>query len=142
MRYITNVLDPATLPAEYVVALYGQRWGIEEAFAVVKRLLGLAYLWTGGQNGLHVQVWASWILYMVLLDLRDAVAEELGRPADALSVERVYRGLYHFTQAYHRGEATDPVAYLAAEAQGLGIIKRKPPRALARLPDLTNGAVP
>lgn len=141
-RYVTNVLDPAQLPAEYVVALYGHRWRIEEAFAVVKRLLGLAYLWTGGQNGLQVQVWASWILYVVLIDLRDAVAEELGRPADALSVEMVYRGLYHFTQAYHRGEATDPVAYLAAQAKGLGIIKRKPSRALARLPALTSAAAP
>jgi hypothetical protein len=37
----------------------------------------------------------------------------------------VYRGLYHFTQAYHRGDATDPVAYLAAKAQSLGILKRK-----------------
>jgi Transposase DDE domain len=141
-RYVTNVLDPARLPAEYVAALYGHRWRIEEAFALVKRLLGLAYLWTGGQNGIQVQVWATWILYVVLIDLRDAVAEALGRPADAISVEMVYRGLYHFTQAYHRGEATDPVAYLAAEAKGLGLIKQRPPRALARLPDLTNVADP
>jgi len=33
--------------------------------------------------------------------------------------------LYHFTQAYHRGEATDPVQYLAENAKDLGIIKRK-----------------
>jgi hypothetical protein len=37
----------------------------------------------------------------------------------------VYRGLYHFTQAYQRGEADDPVGYLAANAATLGIIKRK-----------------
>ena len=139
-RYVTNVLDPGVLPAEYVVALYGQRWRIEEAFAVVKRLLGLAYFWTGGQNGITVQVWATWILYSVLVDLRDAVAEELAQPADALSLEMVYRALYHFTQAYHRGETTDPIAYLAADAKGLGLLKHKRPRALARLPDLTIGA--
>ncbi len=139
-RYLTNVLDPAVLPAEYVVALYGHRWRIEEAFAVVKRLLGLAYFWTGGENGITVQVWATWILYVVLVDLRDAVAEELGRPADALSLEMVYRALYQFTQAYHRGETTDPVGYLAAEAKGLGLLKQKRPRALARLPDLTSAA--
>jgi hypothetical protein len=83
------VLAPAGLPAAYVVALYGHRWRIEEAFAVVKRLLGLAYFWTGGQKGITVQVWASWILYVVLVDLRDAVAEELAQPADALSLEMV-----------------------------------------------------
>jgi hypothetical protein len=37
----------------------------------------------------------------------------------------VYRGLYHFTQADHRGKADDPVAYLAANAETLGIVKRK-----------------
>jgi Transposase DDE domain len=141
-RYVTNVLDPAVLPAEYVVTLYGQRWRIEEAFAVVKRLLGLAYFWTGGENGITVQVWATWILYVVLVDLRDAVAEELAQPADALSLEMVYRALYHFTQAYHRGETTDPIAYLGAEAKGLGLLKQKRPRALARLPDLTTEADP
>jgi hypothetical protein len=113
------------LPAEYVVALYWQRWRIEDAFNVVKRLLGLAYFWTGSINGVQVQVWASWILYAVLVDLTDAVAQALNKPFQALSMEMVYRGLYHFTQAHHRGKADDPIAYLAADAVGLGIIKHK-----------------
>ena len=124
-RYLTNVVEVEMLPAEYVVALYWQRWRIEDAFNVVKRLLGLAYFWTGSINGVQVQVWASWILYAVLIDLTDAVAQVLNKPFQALSVEMVYRGLYHFTQAHHRGKADDVVAYLAAEAEGLGIIKRK-----------------
>ena len=37
----------------------------------------------------------------------------------------VYRSLYHFTQPYHHGETADVVAYLATNAQWLGIIKRK-----------------
>ncbi|MDP9381816.1 MAG: hypothetical protein M3Q29_17055, partial [Chloroflexota bacterium] len=44
-----------------------------------------------------------------------------------LSIEMVYRGLYHFTQAYHRGDASDPVSYLAANAKQLGILKRPRP---------------
>jgi hypothetical protein len=124
-RYLTNVLDPRMLPAEYVVALYWQRWRIEDSFNVIKRLLGLAYFWTGSINGIQNQVWATWILYAVLVDLTDAVAEALSRPFHALSIEMVYRGLYHFTVAHHRGKAEDPIAYLAADAQGLGIIKRQ-----------------
>jgi Transposase DDE domain len=124
-RYLTNVVEPRVLPAEYVVALYWQRWRIEDAFNIVKRLLGLAYFWTGSINGVQVQVWATWILYAVLVDLTDAVAQALNKPFQALSLEMVYRGLYHFTQAYHRGAADDPVAYLAANAASLGIIKRK-----------------
>jgi Transposase DDE domain len=124
-RYLTNVLDPTVLPAPYVVALYYQRWRIEDAINLVKRLLGLAYFWTGSSNGVQVQVWATWLLYAVLVDLTDAVAEALDVPFQEVSVEMVYRGLYHFTQAYHRGEADDPVAYLAAKAKLLGILKRK-----------------
>jgi hypothetical protein len=124
-RYLTNVVDPKMLPSEYVVALYWQRWRIEDAFNIVKRLLGLAYFWTGSLNGVQTQVWATWIIYAVLVDLTDAVAEALGQPFRAVSIEMVYRGLYHFTQAYHRGAASDPVAYLAAKANALGILKRK-----------------
>jgi hypothetical protein len=124
-RYLSNVVDPQLLPAEYLVALYWQRWRIEDAFNAVKRLLGLAYFWVGSSNGVQVQLWATWLLYAVLVDLSDAVAEALGRPLQDVSLEMVYRGLYHFTQAYHRGEAHDPVSYLAAKAKQLGILKRK-----------------
>jgi hypothetical protein len=138
-RYLTNGLDPQRLPPLYVVALYRQRWRIEDAFAIVKRLLGLAYFWTGSVNGVELQVWATWLLYAVLVDLTDAVAEALNRPFTELSVEMVYRSVYHFTQAFHRGAATDPVAYLAENADWLGIIKRKRKKAStdAGWPDLT-----
>lgn len=122
--YLTNVLDPNILSPADVIDLYGRRWRIEESFLIVKRLLGLAYLWTGAFNGIAMQIWATWLLYAVLIDLSDAVAEELNLPLDRISVEMVYRSLYYFAGAYHRGEASDPVAYLAA-ATDLGIVKRR-----------------
>jgi len=64
-------------------------------------------------------------LYAVLIDLTDAVAEALRKPFQDISIEMVYRGLYHFTQARHRNMADDPVAYLATKAKRLGIVKRK-----------------
>ncbi len=123
-RYLTNVLDPAVLPAGSVMALYWQRWRLEDAFAVVKRLLGLAYFWSGSSNGVQVQLWATWLVYAVLVDLTDAVAAELEKPFAGLSLEMVYRGLYHFTQASQRGLADDIVVYLAVNARWLGILKR------------------
>ena len=107
------------------MALDWQRWPVEDAFTVVKRLLGLAYVWVGSINGIMVQVWATGLLYAVLVDLTDAVAESLNRPFSALSMAMVFRGLYHFTQAHHRGEAEDPLSYLATNAKELGILKRK-----------------
>jgi hypothetical protein len=123
-RYLTNELDAQVLPPEYAVALYYQRWRIEDGYAVVKRLLGLAYFWVGSANGVQLQLWATWLLYAVLVDLTDAVAEALNQPFAALSLEMVYRSLYFFTGAYQRGEASDVVPYLAAEARALGILKR------------------
>jgi hypothetical protein len=123
-RYLTNVLDPSVLPADLVAALYRRRWRIEEAFLVVKRLLGFAYLWVGAENGIQLQLWATWLLYAILIDLTDAVAQELDVVFDALSVEMVFRGLYHFTMAYHRGETEEVVSYLAQQARRLAILKR------------------
>ena len=124
-RYLTNELDSERLPTAYVVALYYQRWRIEDAYAIVKRLLGLAYFWCGSQNAVEMQLWATWLLYAVLIDLCDAVAEALNQPFAAISMEMVYRSLYFFTQARQRGEATDIVAYLATNTKWLGIVKRK-----------------
>ena len=93
---------------------------------LVKRLLGLAYLWSGAFNGISLQVWATWLLYGVLVDLSDAVAEALKVPLEQISLEMVYRGLYHFTVAHQQGQASDPVAYLAAPEQAdLDIVKRR-----------------
>ena len=133
-RYVTSVLDPNVLPAVYVADLYRRRWRIEEAFAVLKRLLGLSYLWTGSLNGVLLQVWSTWLFYAILIDLADGVAEELVLPFDRISLEMVFRGLYHFSQAYNRGEATDPVKYLAApENRDLGVVKRLRKKKVLRL---------
>ena len=127
--YITSVLDPQVLPPYVVADLYRRRWRLEQAFHTVKRLLGLSYLWTGSVNGVKLQVWATWLFYAVLVDLGDALADELSLPFDRISFEMVYRGLYHFSVAYDKGRATDPVKYFAAkENQDLGVVKalRKP----------------
>jgi IS4 transposase len=124
-RFVTSVTDEQVLSAVTVAGLYGHRWRIEEAFRTVKRLLGLAYFFGGSQNAVQVQVCGTWLLYAVLVDLTDAVAEEMRRPLSALSLEMVYRGLYHYSQARQRGETQSPVAYLAAEAPALAILKQR-----------------
>ena len=124
-RYLTNELDPTRLPVVYVVALYWQRGRIEDAYKLVKRLLGLAYFWVGSENGVTLQLWATWLLYAVLVDLSDEVAGELGVPLADIYLEMVYRSLYFCVNAIHRGDATDPVSYLVANAKLFGLIKRK-----------------
>ena len=127
--YVTSVLEPEILPPFVVADLYRRRWRIEEAFSTVKRLLGLSYLWTGSNNGIKLQLWATWLFFAVLVDLGDSVADELGLAFERISLEMLYRGLYHFGVARRARKASDPVAYFAApENQDLGVVKilRKP----------------
>ena len=143
--YLTSVLDPEILPPYVVIDLYQKRWRIEDAFNTVKRLLGLSYLWTGSINGIKLQIWATWLFYAVLVDLGDAVADEISLPVDRISLEMIYRGLYYFHGASCRGEASDPVKYFARPdiQKCLGIVKRqrKPKQKLivAPFPDKQRG---
>jgi hypothetical protein len=145
-RYLSNELDADKLPAHYLVALYWQRWRIEDAYNTIKRNLGLAYLWCGAQNAIEMQLAATWILFVVLVDLTDAIAETLNKRFTALSMEMVYRSLPFFALAYHQGRATDLVAFLASRAQQFGILKRQRnrdrPPLLRTLMDLTSAANP
>ncbi len=128
--YLTSVLEPTILPPYVVADLYRKRWRIEQAFNTVKRLLGLSYLWTGSINGIKLQIWATWLFYAVVMDLGDAVADELALPVDRISLEMIYRGLYHFAVARQKGLTNDPIKYFATEEnRDLGIVKsiRKPP---------------
>lgn len=122
-HYLTNVLDPQVLTPQQVCELYRRRWRIEDAFLLTKRLLGLSYLWGTSPNGVEIQLYATWIFYAVLTDLCHEVAQALGQPLERISVEMVFRGLYHFSRAVHTGEATDVVVFLAAEAKLLGLVK-------------------
>ena len=73
-----------------------------------------------------MQIWGTWLFYAVLVDLGDAVADELSLPFDQISLEMIYRGLYHFYVAHQKGFASDPVKYFAApENRDLGIVKRQ-----------------
>ena len=80
-----------------------------------------------------------------MVDLGDAVAEELSLPFDEILLKMIYRGLYHFTRAHQKGKVTDPVKYFADDQnKDLGIVKqkRKPNKKLivAPFPDLQRGS--
>jgi len=47
------------------------------------------------------------------------------RLRERISVEMVFRGLYHFARAFLRGEATDVVVYFKSKAKLLGLVKAR-----------------
>ena len=78
--------------------LYRRRWRIEDAFNTAKRLLTLSYLWTGSVNGIQLQIWATWLFYAILVDLGDAVADEMSLPFDRISLEMLFLSLIHISE--------------------------------------------
>ena len=124
--WVTTELDPERLSAEQVIALYAQRWRIEEAFLQCKRLLNLSYLWGSSANAIALQVWATGLLYGVLVALCGEAAMALAVPPERISRERLYRSLYHYAGAVQRGERRGFIAWLADPKQrDLGIVKRQ-----------------
>lgn len=121
--YLTNVIDPNLLSAQQVCDLYCQRWRIEEAFLLTKRLLGLAYLWVGGSNGVQIQLYATWLFYAVLIDLCAEVAVALRQPLERISIEMVFRCLYHFSRARQQGRADELLPFLVQFHQSFGLVK-------------------
>ncbi|MFO0840771.1 MAG: transposase [Gemmataceae bacterium] len=98
-RDLTNTLDLGRLPTTDATALYRPRWRVEDAFSVVSRLLGLAYFYSGAENAVAMQLWTTWLLYTVLVDLTDAGAERRAGPGADLSLAMVDRSLYVLIQA-------------------------------------------
>lgn len=96
--YVTNVLEPHRLSAASAWRLYLERWGIEQAFFAIKRVLGLASLRCSDREGVLAQVWSTLTVYQLLQDLRLQVAEAQGRNADDVSWERLVRRIAIYTE--------------------------------------------
>jgi len=63
------------------------------------------------------------LFYAVLIDLADAVADELAVPFDRISLEMLFRGLYHFHHAYSQGGLLTRFCFAAPENNNLDVMK-------------------
>ena len=143
--YLSNELAPQRLPAHCLVAVYRQRWRIEDAFLITKSLLGLSYFFCGADNAIRLQVWTTWLLYAVLVDVTDRVAAALAKPFADISMEMVYRALPFYVRATHRHETNDLIAFLVSDHKLFGLVKRKRPSHASKKrlqPPLTDLLIP
>jgi len=92
---------------------------------VTKRVLDLAYLWKASPNGIQLQLYATLLFYLVLLNGCQQVAQSLNEPLEQISVEMVFRAFYHYSCALTRGETLEVVPYLVHHAKLLGLVKRR-----------------
>jgi hypothetical protein len=95
-RYITNVYDPRQLSARDIVNLYGRRWDIELAFKLVKRVLGLAGIWSAHKEVIKLQVYATLTIAQIVQALRHELALRANEPVDNVSEALLVRVIYLF----------------------------------------------
>jgi Transposase DDE domain len=117
-RYLTNVLDPAVLPAAHVVELYRRRWDIETAFKLLKSQLNLFLIWSGQLNVVMHQVFATLILAQLVLAVRNEVAQLAGARLREVSLPLLIRWLPELAR-----DPGDPVLTLAKYGRDAGIIR-------------------
>ena len=130
-RYITNVLDPATLSIRDIARLYAYRWDIE---------LGLHLLWSAKLVVVQQQVWAVLVISQILQALRLEIAGRAG--VDVYEVSLPLLVQYAPRLAY---EAKDPVAVFVNQGRACGFIRPSrrtrikaptiPPSLIAPVPD-------
>ena len=116
-RSLPHVLDPQRRSARPVCALSRRRGRSEEACALPKRGVALAYWWTGSTNTGQVPLSATLIVSAVLLTLCPQVAAVWGEPLARIAVARVCRAFSHYSHAVQGGEADDLGRFVAAHAK-------------------------
>jgi hypothetical protein len=138
-RYVTNVTDPAALPAAEVARLYARRWDIELAFKLIKTHLGLHLLWGSKPVVVLQQVWAVLTIAQVLQALRLEIAGRAGADPFEVSLPLLIEYLPFFA-----ARGLDPVQVFVAQGRALRLIRPSartaiqapdiPPEALAPAP--------
>jgi hypothetical protein len=117
-RYVTNVLDPATLPMADLARLYARRWDIELAFNLVKTHLGLHLLWGAKPTVVLQQVWAVFTLAQVLQALRLEIAGKAGGDPYDVSLPLLVEYLPFFA-----ARGLDPVQVVVEQGRAPRLIR-------------------
>lgn len=142
-QYLTNVLDPRTMGVQALWKLYGERWGIESIFAVLKQNLKLAYIRPCHTNGILAQVWATLTVYQVLQNLRLRAGKVHGCGCDKISWYNLMQRIGWY--GFERRSVTLTEWLLQGESMALekrGQRQRVPPGLTAKLARTINANTP
>lgn len=87
---VTDLLDADAYPAEDLLWLYSQRWGIEEVFQKVTEVFGLEGLIGGTPNACIFQMAFCLVLYNMIQVVRGYVAQAQDREPEEISTEKLF----------------------------------------------------
>lgn len=87
---LTDLLDADRYPAADLLALYAQRWGIEQMFQKVTEVFCLAKLIGGTPQATVFQLAFCLLLYNMLQVVRGAIAASVDREPETISLEKLF----------------------------------------------------
>jgi hypothetical protein len=87
---VTDLLDPASYPAEDLLALYLARWGIERVFQQITEVFHLNRLIATTPQGTLFQLSFCLLLYDMIQLVRGYVAVCQGHPVEVISTELLF----------------------------------------------------
>lgn len=120
-KYITSVTDTNKLNAKDIFLLYEKRWNIEKTFNYVKRTLNLSYLWSSDPNIIEIQVYITFIIYNVMLNLIGDVSKLLNTDPERISFHMIKKSFFLYTQ--HCDDYDSFLDFLVINHKKLDLIK-------------------
>ena len=87
---VTDLLDADAYPAEDLLWLYGERWGIEQVFQKVTEIFGLQRLIGGTPKACIFQFAFCLVLYNMIQVIRGYVAEARDVEPEEISTEKLF----------------------------------------------------
>jgi hypothetical protein len=87
---VTDLLDADAYPAEDLLWLYAERWGIEQMFQKVTEVFGLKGLIGGRPQGCIFQLAFCLLLYNMIQVVRGYIAQGQDREPEEISTEKLF----------------------------------------------------
>lgn len=87
---VTDLLDAEAYPAEDLLWLYAERWGIEQMFQKVTEVFGLKGLIGGRPQGCIFQLAFCLLLYNMIQVVRGYIAQGHDREPEEISTEKLF----------------------------------------------------
>jgi hypothetical protein len=87
---VTNLCDADQFPAEDLLEMYLNRWGIERMFQQVTEVFGLSHLIGSKPEGTILQFAMCMLLYNMIQVVRGVIATHVDRSRDEISTENLF----------------------------------------------------
>jgi hypothetical protein len=117
LRLLTNVLDPALLPAAAALALYRKRWKVERMFYDLKEVLNLHRFYAANSNAVALQLYAAAMVYVAMRIAQARIAQTHALRPEELSTDKLFPRVAVAASAY----VTARLAFLAIERANPGV---------------------